>query len=144
MIQGLTNSVVDQITLFAACFSFLIGFVVFGFATSDQLFKLWVLKNGIVAEGTLLKRHVTMYRRKQAGKTIPVFKFLFEFKTHDGKTFRKIIGSTRVKELTDEKIELLIYHKDKPKKCVLVDDFPEPIHSIIREQATEQNKNAQN
>ena len=26
MIQGLTNSVVDQITLFAACFSFLIGF----------------------------------------------------------------------------------------------------------------------
>jgi hypothetical protein len=140
MIKGLTNSVVDQLTLTAACFSFLIGFVVAGFAMSDQLFKLWVLNNGIVAQATLIKRHVTMHRRKQAGQLIPVFKFLFEFKTHEEKTVRKIIGSTRVEELTDEKIELLVYHKAKPKKCVLVDDFPEPIHSIIREQATEQNK----
>tara|TARA_B100000809_G_scaffold67681_1_gene64740 strand:+ start:10465 stop:11238 length:774 start_codon:yes stop_codon:yes gene_type:complete len=140
MIKGLTNSVVDQLTLTAACFSFLIGFVVIGFATSDQLFKLWVLNNGTVTEGTLIKRHVTMHRRKQAGKLIPVYKFLFEFKTHETKTVRKIIGSTRVKELTDEKIELLVYHNAKPKKCVLVDDFPEPIHSIIRKQAIEQKK----
>jgi len=46
--------------------------------------------------------------------------------------------------LTDEKIELLVYHKDKPKKGVLVDDFPEHIHSIIRKQATKQNKNILN
>jgi len=140
MIKGLTNSVVDQLSLTAACFSFLIGFVVLGFATSDQLFKLWVLNNGMVTEATLIKQHVTMHRRKQAGKLIPVFKFLFEFKTLEGKPVKKIIGSTRIKELTDEKIELLVYHKGKPNNCVLVDDFPEPIHSTIREQATEQNK----
>lgn len=144
MIKGLTNSVIDPLSFTAACFSFLLGLVVLGFASSDQIFKLWVLNNGTVAEGTLIKRHVTMYRRKQAGKTIPVYKFLFEFKTTEGKTIRKIIGSTRIKELTDEKIELLVYHKNKPKKCVLVDDFPEPIHSLIRKQATEQNKNAHN
>jgi len=138
MIKGLTNSATDQITLFAALFSFLIGLIALAFATSDQFYKLWILKNGIVTEGTLIKRHMTSNARKQDGKIIPVFKFLFEFKTHEGKTYKKIITSTRIKELTDEKIELLVYHKDKPKKCVLVDDFPEHIHSIIREQATSQ------
>lgn len=98
----------------------LIGFLILAFATRSGLRRNQLLRDGLLASGTLIGRertNVTVNNR-------PVWKLVFEFTGRDGQRHEASANVTDTDRLEDDAQEPLLYDPNNPEKAYMLDEVP--------------------
>ena len=88
----------------------------------------------IIRNGVLTKAKLTLEEETNDavnGETVMKFYFTYEV---NGVKIDTTVSSHNFDEITDEPEEDLVYHKDRPKEALIVDDLPKSIRKKIRKQ----------
>jgi hypothetical protein len=101
------------------------GLIVLFFRLRKPLHQISILKSGEIAEAKLLNEKATNVKiNKQT-----VYALTFEFTASNNKIYQVVTKSTNSYNLTDDKLEKLVYNPANPKEFVLVDVLPDGIRN---------------
>jgi hypothetical protein len=118
-IAGMRRAMFGPGVMFVTLFP-LIGFVFLFFAIRSGLKRNYLLREGLVANGTLISKrrtNVTINNR-------PQYELIFEFTARDGRRHEAIARSTFTDRLEDEAQEPLLYDPANPERACLLDEAP--------------------
>jgi len=118
-IAGMRRAMFGPGVSFVTLFPF-IGFVFLYFAMRSGLKRNYLLREGLIAQGTLKSKsrtNVTINNR-------PQYELVFEFTARDGRRHEAIARSTFPDNLEDEAQEPLLYDPADPTKACLLDEAP--------------------
>ena len=118
-ITGMRKAPFGPVVLMVLMFP-LIGLAMIMYFASSGRRNVWLLENGEVTQGTLIRKEAT---NTQVNKQ-PVYKLTFAFKDLYGQTQEAVAKTHLPEKLMDERTETLFYDPRNPRHAVMLDGLP--------------------